>query len=162
MQQRPHPAVIGMIKTLIATLLIGSVAAQAWLLPAFAEQCAVADPQHAALRIPYLAVCIAVVLGFEIAMVAVWRLLSMTASGQVFSDRALRWVDLIIWCAAADTVLAIGLLVHMVVASVGPFMVSALMAAGIVFGVAFTLLMLVMRGLLIVATSQHDELEAVI
>lgn len=162
MQQHPHPALIITLKTLIAILLFGSVATQIWLLPAFAGQCADADPQHASLQVPYLIVCITAVLGFEIALVAVWRLLSMTAGNHVFTARALRWVDLIIGCAAADTALAIGLLAHMVVASAGPFMASVLMTAVIVFGVAFTLLMLVMRGLLIVATNQRTELEAVI
>lgn len=163
MSQRFHPATIAVLKALLALLFAGALASQIWVLPTLAAQCATDDPPHAYLRIPYLVVCIVVVLGFEIALAAIWRLLSMTAGGQVFSGRALRWVDLIIGCAAADTVLIAGLFLHvMAVAQVGPFLVVTLMAAGVVFGVAFTLLMLVMRGLLVVATGQHDELEAVI
>lgn len=163
MRQHTRPAIIGTIKTLITILFIGAIATQVGLLPLLAAQCAAADPPHVFLRIPYLIVCIAVVLGFEIILLAIWRLLSMTGSGQVFSNRALPWVNLIVGCAAVDTILAAGLFLHIVIAvQVGPLLVLALMAAGIVFGIAFTLLMVVMRGLLITATNQHDELEAVI
>ena len=157
-----HPTAIRTLKALMALLLAIAAAIQIWLLPAISADFAANAPEFAYLRIPYLIVCELLMIGFDIALIAIWRLLSLAASSSVFSDAAFRWVGLIIGCIGFDTALATGLLVHNLIASLGPpILVIALTILAIV-GMALTLLMIVMRGLLAAATAQREELEAVI
>ncbi|GAA0630326.1 DUF2975 domain-containing protein [Bifidobacterium pullorum] len=157
-----HPTAIRTLKALMALLLAIAAAIQIWLLPAISADFAANAPEFAYLRIPYLIVCELLMIGFDIALIAIWRLLSLAASSSVFSDAAFRWVGLIIGCIGFDTALAIGLLVHNLIASLSPpILVIALTILAIV-GMALTLLMIVMRGLLAAATAQREELEAVI
>ena len=160
--QHPHPAVILVLKSLMALLLAFAAAIQIWLLPAIAAEFAADAPEFTYLHWPYLIVCELLMVGFDVALIAIWRLLSLVASSSVFSHTAFRWVGLIIGCNGFDTVLVIGLLAHNLIASLGPpILVIALIILTVV-GIALTLLMVVMRGLLAAATAQHEELEAVI
>ena len=157
-----HPITIRTLKALMALLLAIAAAIQIWLLPAISAGFAADAPEFAYLHWPYLIVCELLMVGFDVALIAIWRLLSLTASSSVFSDAAFRWVGLIIGCIGFDTALAIGLLVHNLIVSLGPpILVIALTILAIV-GMALTLLMIVMRGLLAAATAQREELEAVI
>ena len=160
--QHPHPAVILVLKSLMVLLLVFAAAIQIWLLPAISADFAADAPEFAYLRIPYLIVCELLMVGFDVALIAIWRLLSLTASSSVFSDAAFRWVGLIIGCISFDTALVIGLLAHNLIASLGPPILAIALLTLTVVGVALTLLMVVMRGLLTAATAQREELEAVI
>ena len=157
-----HPTAIRTLKALMALLLAIAAAIQIWLLPAISADFAANAPEFAYLRIPYLIVCELLMIGFDIALIAIWRLLSLAASSSVFSDAAFRWVGLIIGCIGFDTVLVIGLLAHNLIASLGPPILAIALLTLTVVGVALTLLMVVMRGLLTAATVQREELEAVI
>ena len=97
------------------------------------------------------------------ALLVVWRLLSLVDSGVIFTGRALRWVDVIIACAVVATVLSAAVLVHMlrfVPGGGGPTIYF--MLACIAGGLAFVLLMIVMRGLLESAIADRTELDEVI
>lgn len=157
-----HPVAIRMLKALIALLLAIAAAIQIWLLPAIAAEFAADAPEFAYLHWPYLIVCELLMVGFDVALIAIWRLLSLTASSSVFSDAAFRWVGLIIGCISFDTTLVIGLLAHNLIASLGPPILVIALTILTVVGTALTLLMIVMRGLLAAATAQREELEAVI
>ena len=160
--QHPHPAVILVLKSLMALLLAFAAAIQIWLLPAIAAEFAADAPEFTYLHWPYLIVCELLMVGFDVALIAIWRLLSLVASSSVFSDAAFRWVGLIIGCIGFDTVLVIGLLAHNLIVSLGPPILAIALLTLTVVGVALTLLMVVMRGLLTAATAQREELEAVI
>ena len=83
--------------------------------------------------------------------------------GVIFTRRALRWVDVIIGCAVVATVLSAGVLVHMlsfVPGGGGPM--GLYVSACIVGGLAFVLLMIVMRGLLESAIADRAELDKLI
>lgn len=157
-----HPVAIRMLKALMALLLAIAAAIQIWLLPAIAAEFAADAPEFAYLHWPYLIVCELLMVGFDVALIAIWRLLSLTASSSVFSDAAFRWVGLIIGCISFDTTLVIGLLAHNLIASLGPPILVIALTILTVVGTALTLLMIVMRGLLAAATAQREELEAVI
>lgn len=160
--QHPHPAVILVLKSLMALLLAFAAAIQIWLLPAIAAEFAADAPEFTYLHWPYLIVCELLMVGFDVALIAIWRLLSLTASSSVFSDAAFHWVGLIIGCISFDTALVIGLLAHNLIASLGPPILVIALTILTVVGTALTLLMIVMRGLLAAATAQREELEAVI
>lgn len=111
-----------------------------------------------------IALSIFVALGLacvQVAIVAVWRLVSLVRQNTVFSPASFRWVDLII--AAIVTAAAFVLLAGYVVAEVddapGLILMTAVLAL-LIAGVG--LVVYVQRMLLVQATGFSTELEAVI
>lgn len=136
-----------------------------------------ANPEFAPSRWVYAVAGILGVACVEAAMVPLWNLLTLVDRLDVFSGRAVRWVDAIIACAAVEAALVLfvtlyGGLAHAeyrdpasgayVDVALGAPGVVLLGAVGLLLLAAFGLLMLVMRSLLLAAIAQHDELEAVI
>lgn len=113
----------------------------------------------------YTVVGIASVVCVEVALVAIWLLLSMVRRGAIFSERAFRWVDVIIGAGLAATALAIAGAVHMYFV-VEPRLDAPgliVLAGTAVLGAAsFVALMVVMRGLLRSATTLQGELAEVV
>lgn len=158
-----HRAVIVVLKIIIVLIALFLLATQIVFLPLLAEASAENYPVLAYLRVPYLILCIGILCCFEVVLGALWRLLSMTDEGRVFNRRAFRWVDVIIWAAGVSALLTGVLLVHYeLVVGAGPLLFSLSIAVVFMAEIGGALLVSVMRSLLVVATSQHDELEAVI
>jgi hypothetical protein len=153
---------IKLLRVALVVLLLGSVLAQV-LLPVFGSEEAAIFPELAYLVVPYSVAGILVIACGQVALLVVWRLLSLVSDGVIFTHRALRWVDVITICAAVATVLSAGALIHLlaVVGAGGPGIVLML-AATVACGVAFVLLMVVMRGLLELAIANRAELDEVI
>lgn len=170
-----HPVAIGALKVLIvlfeAICVFGQYAVFA-LSAYVVEQV----PETAPALWPYRIAGVLGILCFEVALAAVWPLLTLTRNRDIFSGRAIRWTDLIIGCACAEGVLVLFVLVfsninreyvnpvtHETVpaALASPPFVLALLVALLLIA-AFVLLMLVMRSLLTQAIAQRRELEAVI
>lgn len=151
-----------LLRVALVVLLLGSVLAQA-LVPVFASQQATYLPEVAHLVFPYSVAGILVIACSQVALLAVWRLLSLVNGGVIFTRRALRWVDVITACATVATVLSAGTMIHLLffVGLGGPGVVLGL-AATLAGGLAFVLLMFVMRGLLESAITDRTELDEVI
>jgi hypothetical protein len=133
------------------------------LLPVFASEEGRIFPEVAYLVVPYSLAGILFIGCGQVALLAVWRLLSLVAGGVIFTRGALRWVDVIAACASVATVLTTGVLIHMlsfVPGGGGPTIYF--LAACIAGGLAFVLLMVVMRGLLVSAIADRTELDEVI
>lgn len=96
-------------------------------------------------------------------LLAIWRLVSLVDRATIFTPRAMRWVSLITGCGVVAVVLCAAVLIHMlaVVPGGGGPMIYYL-GAGIVAGLAFVLLMIIMRGLLASAIADRAELDEVI
>ena len=153
---------IRLLRVALVVLLLGSLLAQV-LVPVYASQVATTFPEVAYLVVPYSVAAILFIACGQVALLVVWRLLSMVDGGVIFTRRALRWVDVIIACAVVATVLSVGVLVHMVrfvPGGGGPM--GLYVSACIVGGLAFVLLMIVMRGLLVSAIADRTELDEVI
>ncbi len=148
-----------LLRVALVVLLLGSVFAQI-LVPVQAAMVGTATPEVEYLVVPYSAAAILFIACIQVALLVVWRLLSLVDSGIIFTRRALRLVDVIIGCAMVATVLSAGVLVHMlgfVPGNGGPTIYF--MVACITGGLAFALLMIVMRGLLESAIGlAHDSL----
>jgi hypothetical protein len=157
-----HKLASRLLRVALLVLLLGSVLAQV-LVPVYASQVATRFPEVAYLVVPYSVAAILFIGCGQVALLVVWRLLSLVDGGVIFTSRAVRWVDVIMACAAVATVLSAGVLIHMLafVPGGGGPMVYYL-AASITAGLAFVLLMVVMRGLLLSAVANRAELDEVI
>ncbi|KOG51819.1 hypothetical protein ADK76_34695 [Streptomyces griseoflavus] len=165
-----------MHRFLIATLQVGIGAAfliglfgQFVVIPATAADEVAGFPPYAPYAVPYSAVAIAIVACVQVALVALWMLLTMVERDAIFTQRAFRWVDVIIGASAVATLLALGVTGHLAVAEIpspedGMDVVGALAATGAVtvVGAAFAMLVVVMRGLLRKATQLRAEMAEVI
>ncbi len=153
---------IRLFRVALVVLLLGSVLAQV-LVPVYASEVGTRFPEVAYLVVPYSLAAILFIGCGQVALLVVWRLLSLVGEGVIFTRRALRWVDVITVCGAIATVLSAGVLIHMlgfVPGGGGPTIYY--LAATIAGGVTFVLLMIVMRGLLEAAIADRAELDAVI
>lgn len=151
-----------LLRVALVVLLLGSVVAQV-IVPVYASQVGTTIPEVAYLVVPYSVAAILFIGCGQVALFVVWRLLSLVNGGVIFTRRAVRWVDVITACAAVATVLTAGVLIHMlgfVPGGGGPMIYY--LAACIAGGLAFVLLMVVMRGLLVSAIADRTELDEVI
>ncbi|MEU0172093.1 DUF2975 domain-containing protein [Streptomyces massasporeus] len=150
------------------TLLVG-LFGQIVVIPTAAADEVDRFPPYEPFAAPYAAVAIAGVVCVQIALVAVWMLLTMVQRDAIFTPRAFRWVDVVIGASAMATALALGAAGHLAVAEIpspgdGMDVESALAAAmaAVAVGTAFAMLMVVMRSLLRKATSLQSEMAAVV
>lgn len=105
----------------------------------------------------------------QVVLVAGWMLLGMIAEDSIFSDRAFRWVDVIIGATAAATLLSAGIFCYVLFADSNgtademPLLggLGSLLVCGAA-GTSFAMLMLIMRGLLHKATELKTEMAEVI
>jgi hypothetical protein len=151
-----------LLRVALVVLLLGTVLAQV-LVPVFASEVGTTFPEVAYLVIPYSVAAILFIACGQVALLVVFRLLSLAQGGVIFTRRALRWVDVITACGAVATVLSAGVLIHMlsfVPGGGGPM--GLYLAACLAGGLAFVLLMVVMRGLLVSAIADRTELDEVI
>jgi hypothetical protein len=152
---------IGLLRVALVVLLLASVLGQL-LVPVVASQSATTFPEVGYLVMPYSVAGILVVACAQVALLVVWRLLSMIGSGVIFTRRALRWVDAITACGAVATILNAGVWVHLLTVHGGGPGIVLWLVASLAAGVAFVLLMIVMRGLLQAAIADRSELDGVI
>jgi hypothetical protein len=128
------------------------------LVRVFASQEATMFPEVAYLEVPYSVAAILFIACGQVALLAVWRLLSLVDGDVISTRRALRGVDAIVACAAVATVLSAGVLIHMLgfVPGGGGPMIYVL-AASVTGTLAFVLLMLVIRGVLESAIADRHQ-----
>jgi hypothetical protein len=150
-----------LLRSTLVVLLLGTVLAQV-LLPVFASEEGKVFPELAYLVVPYSAAGILAIGCGQVALLAVWRLLSLVDGGVIFTGSALRWVDVITVCAAIGTVLIASPMIHLIfLVGVGGTLILGL-APCLAGGLAFVLLMVVMRGLLESAIADRTELDETI
>jgi hypothetical protein len=153
--------VIRLLRIALVVLLLGSVLGQV-LVPVFASEAARAFPEVGYLVVPYSVAGILVIACGQVALLVVWRLLSMISGGVIFTRRALRWVDVIIVCGAVATVLNGAVGIHLLTVHGGGPGIIVWLVASLAGGVTLVLLMVVMRGLLESAIADRNELDEVI
>ncbi|MER5884524.1 DUF2975 domain-containing protein [Streptomyces sp. NPDC001941] len=139
---------------IVAAVLLG-LFGQIVVIPTTAADEVDRFPPYAPLAVPYVTVAILGVACVQVALGALWMLLSLVERGTVFSSRALRWVDLIIGASVAATLLTLGVAGHLALASVpspgdGMEVLGALglALAGVGAGAGLALLLVIGRGLL--------------
>lgn len=152
------------LRILLVLVVIGLLFAQIVVIPIASLEFGEAFGSSA-VGLFYTVVGIASVVCVEIALAAIWVLLSMVNRDAIFSPRAFRWVDVIIGAGVAATALAIAVAVHMYVVLEprldAPGLI-VLAGTAVLGATSFVALMVVMRGLLRSATNLRGELAEVV
>ncbi|GAB3566506.1 DUF2975 domain-containing protein [Spelaeicoccus albus] len=153
---------IGFLSFLLGWALAVSVFMQVfglpWLSGAYAEQ----YPDLAGMRWPLMTLAIIGFCCVETGVVCTLRLLRFTARDEVFSSRSLRWVDGIIGSFLAGSLVSFSTIAYLDNAPAGPPFWLFVLLFTAVGGIGLALLMLVMRSLLVQATTLRNEMETVI
>lgn len=149
-----------LLRIALLVLLLASVLAQA-IVPAYATEVATRFPEVAHLVGPYAIAAILCIACGQVALLGTWRLLSLVDAGIIFTRRSMPWVDLILACGAIATSLTGVVLLHALAFVPGGGGPMAWYLGGcIVAGLAFVLLMVVLRGLLLAVVADRTGLEA--
>lgn len=152
------------LRALVLVIGLAAVIVQAALLfPVFTQTLA-QEQDLTFLPVPIVVLGVALAACVEAALIAVWVLLSMVRRDAIFTSRAFRWVDVIIGAGIVATLLVCGFGIPVIGVGVrddAPGLI-AIVGGLVVAGVAFVLLMIVMRGLLRSATAMQTELSEVV
>ncbi len=150
--------VILALRVLLVLIGLGAVGAQVVIVVVVATHPEVDLTDRA---VAYAALGVAAVACVEVALVALWVLLSRVRRGAIFDERAFRWVDVITGAGLVAALLVAALCAHVSELDDAPGLV--LIGGGVAAaGAAFALLMVVMRGLLRTATVLRLELDEVV
>ncbi|MGW3013100.1 DUF2975 domain-containing protein [Streptomyces sp. NPDC001219] len=164
-----HRIYIAALRVAIAAAILFGLFGQAVVIPTTAADEVDSFPPYAPFAAPYVAVAIVGIACVQVALAAVWMLLTMVQRDAIFTSRAFRWVDTIIGSAVVATLLAIGVTVHLAVTDIpspddGMELLGALAAAmaSVGVGAAFAMLVAVLRSLLHKATDLQTEIAEVV
>lgn len=157
------------LRGVLVLLLAGLLVVQVLLLPLLGVDIAHEHPELTTLRWSVVVLGILGVLTVEVAVVCVWRLLTLVRRDAVFSAAAFRDVDVIIGAALAATLVAVALSFALAPGETVPPGAVLLVVTGGVGTAGIALLVLVMRALLVkavaldtTATTLRAELDEVI
>ncbi|MDT0322461.1 MULTISPECIES: DUF2975 domain-containing protein [unclassified Streptomyces] len=164
-----HRFFIAALRVGIAFAILAGLFGQLVVIPTTAADEVDRFPPYEPFAVPYVTVAILGVACVQVALGAVWMLLSMVEREAIFTPRAFRWVDVVIGASAVATLLALGVTGHLFLAEIpepddGMNAISALLGATACVGVgaAFVMLVVVMRGLLRKATDLQTEMAEVV
>jgi hypothetical protein len=143
---------VGALRAVLVVVLAGTVFVQALMVWALAT-----DPEDGSLPLtPLRVITILGMVSVQVALVCVWRLVTMVRRGTVFSHAAFRYVDVVIGAIAAASLLTFALAVLLAPTDVAPGIVLLVCGASLlVAGVA--LIVLVLRMLLAQAVARDAE-----
>ncbi|GAA2390506.1 DUF2975 domain-containing protein [Streptomyces glaucosporus] len=158
-----------MLRAGVVTAILLGLFGQIVVIPTAAADEVERFPPYAPFAAPYVTVAIVGVACVQVALIAVWMLLAMVERDAIFTPLAFRWVDIITGCSIVATLLAIGVTGHLLVASIpsptdGMELIGATGAAlaGVAVGASFTMLTVIMRGLLSKAVDLQAEIATVV
>ena len=150
--------VIRALRALLVLLALGALTAQVVIVFVVATN---PETDLTDRAVAYAVLGVAAIACLEVVLVALWALLAMVRRDAIFDERAFRWVDSISVAGLVAGLLVAGLCAHVGELDDAPGLI--LIGGGIgLGGVAFALLMVVMRGLLRSATGFRRELDEVV
>lgn len=150
------------VRVMLVILFTVGVLAQVFWIPDIIESTIHAFPEVAGLRWPGVIVGVVLVLFLQVAVVCMWRLLTLVDRDAIFARGSLGPVNVIIAAFGGVALTgAVGFAV-MTGAGFGPPGVILMLIGIVVAGVGLALLMLVMRELLIRAMQMDADLAEVI
>lgn len=144
------------LRIVIALSLVGSVAVQAFIIPAIWRDLEAVELWA---RLALVAIAFVTVVTMQVFAVCVWQLLTKVRKGSVFSESSFAYVDVIIWAVVAAAVLAFVLAGLLAPGGTAPGIVGLIGGAGLVLG-GMALLVVVMKALLRQAIQREAEAKA--
>ena len=156
-------SLIGVTKALIVLLFAALVGCQTLLVPMIAAGLARTAPEFSELQAPGILLVAALLASGQVILVCVWRLLTFVFHDTVFAPQSFRWVDAIIasLVVAGVIVVVVGMTVISDAQAGSPFLALMGMLALITLA-GLALVVFVMRGLLVQATSLRQEMAEVV
>lgn len=154
--------VVSGLRVLMAGSLLTILFLQLVGLPWLSGEMAKELPAEAYMRWPILVLSIVGLGCVQVGLFSTFHLLGLTNAGDVFSGRALHWVDAIIGASLAGSLVCLTTLIYQSFTVGGPPIWMLLLVGGIFVGVGIALLLTVMRTLLVQATDLRRDMEAVI
>ena len=155
-------AVVDVLRVLLTGALVVILLLQLVGLPWLSGVMAEDLPGEAYMRWPILILAILGLGCLQGGIVCTLRLLGYTRRGEVFSARALRWVDGIIGAFLAASLVCFATVAYQSFTVGGPPVWTLLLLFGVLAGVGMALLMVVMHTLLEQAMNLRAEIDAVI
>lgn len=162
-----HSFFIAALRAVLAVTFLAGLFGQIVVVPVTAADEVALNPAYAPYQVPYTIAGIIGIACIQVVLVAAWVLLGMIERDAIFSDRAFRWVDVIIGATAAATLTAAAVAAHLLFSGIPvPEMelIGAVGAAGLCAGAGatFAMLLFIMRGLLRKATELQAEMAEVV
>ncbi|RAS69057.1 hypothetical protein C8D87_1021135 [Lentzea atacamensis] len=119
------------------------------------------NPNDAHLRWPATIITVFWVVCVQVVVVATWKLLTLVRKDLIFTEAALKWVNVMVWAIAAGWVVLVGVFLWVGFNADDPGlpMLLFLLTTGVT---VVGLVMIVMRALLQRATTLRSDMEAVI
>lgn len=143
------------LRLVIAAIVLGSVFVQAVIVPLLAIDLSEDfGDDVAAVRVPVIVIVLLGILCVQVAMISVWRLLTMVRRGTVFSPRAFRLVDVVIGAIATAAALTFALGVVLAPGEAAAPGVVLLIGGLAVLLTGVALIVLVQRALLVQAVDR--------
>ena len=156
-----HRTTIIALKALLIVMILFMLAGQAWVIPGVAAQTAAQYPEYAYLEIPGIVVSLLFLVCVQLALVCVWRLLSLVRGSSIFSRDAFKWVDAILALVIVATLLILASLITLTAVGISS-PANMLCILGVILGSGFALLVVVLRGLLHKASELEQDLSEVV
>ena len=157
-----HRTAIITLKTLILVLVALLLVCQVFVIPAVAQQMIERSPQLDYLQVPGIVVTVGFLLCVQVALVCVWRLLTLVRASIIFSENAFTYVNIILGIVALATFLILGSFITLAATGSASPSVVILCLLGIVVGSGLALMIVVMRGLLRKASQLERDLAEVV
>jgi Protein of unknown function (DUF2975) len=152
---------VGPLRITLVLTFAALVVFQFMSFPGMFAHMAKEEPDLAYLRWPLTAFTAVEILSVQVVIVCTWKLLTMVRQDRIFSEDALRWVDVIIGAIAVAWLILLTAFLYIGFNADDPGVPMLLMLMLLVGG-ALGLLVLVMRALLQKATTLRTDMEAVI
>lgn len=156
-----HSTVTVALKALIVVMILFMLAGQALVIPGVAVQTAMQYPEYAYLKVPGIVIAVAFLLCVQLALVCVWRLLSLVRASSIFSRDAFKWVDVILALVIGATLLIFTSFITLTAVGISS-PANVLCILGVILGSGFALLVVVLRGLLRKASQLEQDLSEVV
>ncbi|MGY5138100.1 DUF2975 domain-containing protein [Streptomyces nigrescens] len=164
-----HRLFIAALRAGIVAVILFGLFGQIVVIPTTAADEVDHFPPYAPFAAPYVTVAIVGIACVQVALAAVWMLLTMVERDAIFTPRAFRWVDTIIGSSIVATLLAIGITGHLALTDIpspddGMEVLGSLAAAtaSVGVGASFVMLIVIMRSLLHKATELQTEIAEVV
>ena len=153
--------VVTALRALLVIAFLAIAVAQVAILPPVWQQVAADQPDLAYLRWPTLVVALLALGCGQVVIACTYRLLALVQRDRIFDDPALPWVDGIVAAIGAGWVLLLGLFAYVTLTWDGPGFPVALLVL-LLAGAVVGLLVVVMRALLLQATTLRRDMDGVI